>query len=1029
MTKHLLSGLALLALATSPLALADAPPACQPFVLRNDSPLPTPIVQLKTSLKPPLRLVVDGQTIPCHVSPAGLVSFVLPGDIKPNQPRIVQLFADSVSPSPLLPEPPQPRDFATDALQRPWTFAQDDAGASMFGDKPDHIGPRTFDQGWMNMTVMKNDPYIVWGSMFAPNPPDSKFILDSNIYRQLVITLKQDQPDQTWGFFFTQTTGAYHKHTFRVAKTGETTLTFDLKNIYRDRWDGRTYRAFRLDLPKKQIGLNAGIKSIRLLSIPLSGQPLPVISSAQRLTLAALAQLTDTTIGADAAVAGTDVGFSMTLADAQGKPLPAHAAQWFARFTQETTGQRLEQRGNALTDAQGQLSITLQTPPRVGQWQLELGLATDMGDMSPQRLTRTLTVKPAPLHSIQLKTSSCFQEPGTRLSCQVQGYDVFGNHVALNIASPRWETTGGLHVEAKPLLGSPATCLITMPKTPATSCQLKLTYNQNQATSLTLLTHTTAKRQDRISIAANGYLVTADGQLFFPTGGLYANWPHSKPQDDTSYGRTAVDLFPCGVKAYTAGFPWSPEIEQKVDDYLDHCRENKLTALRLMLRNMDHVGKVDDIQLMAVLHFIKKAYARGIRINVTLLEDYSKPPYGNIEVLEKIILPHYTEDELASLPPHRRRFLVEKRLLKGHYDRYTDEDAIRCQEDYLRQLIPILAAQEGIFCYEFENEMTRSALPYISRLSALIRSLDPQTLLLVNPHPIVWPMPLEWRDAPIDLFCDHPYTSGTDGADRGAAILTRAKWCLASGKTALTGEGGIFTGWRWHKPHKVPLDICLPEAKRAARDFSWMVITAGLAGTMHWTVELASEPAELGRPATVFSQLGIDLRTFNRRRGDVALIMPADNAQNNAAMDQAYQLLQRGICFDTVPADEATSYPASIAANQQDPALLERLPVFAKPFPGYQTSILRSTDGQVLIYLRNVAGMHRPADPYGGPNDQTRLVRPALPGLTLAADAVFTNAKAYDLEDAKVVPLKRQGQTLELPVASTHDYVIYLNRN
>ena len=154
--------------------------------------------------------------------------------------------------------------------------------------------------------------------------------------------------------------------------------------------------------------------------------------------------------------------------------------------------------------------------------------------------------------------------------------------------------------------------------------------------------------------------------------------------------------------------------------------------------------------------------------------------------------------------------------------------------------------------------------------------------------------------------------------------------------------------------------------------------------------------------------------------------MPDSKELNAKALSLTFQLLRRGVSFDTVPADEATPYRATVRADETSAAVLDALPAFARPLPGYQTSALRSSDGQTLIYLRNAAGVHLPTEPYNGPRDATRTVAPAQPGLTLAADVAFTSAHAYDLDDARLVPLHRDGQRLTLPAPSTHDFIIFL---
>ena len=1025
-----ISALALLALTAGSVLGADKGglEGCQPFAIRSRTRQTTPVVTLRSELKPPLRLAVGGQTLPCHTAPDGAISFVLPGALLPDQPQTAQLFeaADTADASPTLAEPPAPRDFATDVLGRPWTFASDDGGVLKYGDQPDHIGPRTFADGWMNMTVMKHDPYLVWGHMFEEPPANDLFVLDSAVYHRLVITLRQEQPNQTWGIFVTDSRGSYYRHNFTVKPAGESTVSLDLSQIYRQQWNGRLFRALRLDLPKRP-GLTVGLKSIRLLARSIAGEPRPALTGDQRRTLAHAARLVTERPEASGQ-AGQTADVAARLLDATGQPLTNRPCAWQAILEQPDSGQRLQQHGNAVTDRDGRFVATLTLPALAQPWQLALGLSTETGDLSGARADLPLDVRPAALDRLEFQFATRLLPPGARVRLAIQGRDAFGNRVPVSLPKPQWQTTGGAAVDASdaPLSGNPAHATLTLPDRPQATCTLKLAFGDGRVCSTTLVTVPTQPRRDRIAIGPNGYLLAPDGRLFLPTGGLYANWPHGLPNPQTTtIGRT-IDLFPCGAIPYREGFPWSPETEAKVDEYLELCSRYGLTAQRLMLRNLDLVGKVDETQLMAVLHFIDKAHARGIRVNVALLEDYQKPPYGNLDVLEKVVLPHYTREELAALPPHRRRFLVERRLLTSAYDRYRDEDSIRCQEDFLRQLIPLLATREGIFCYEYENEMTQQALPYITRLAKLIRSLDPHTLLLVNPHPIAWPMPLAWRESPIDLFCDHPYVMGQPDADRGAAILLRAKWCLASRKTALTGEGGLFTSWRWHGPSGVPLDICLPEARRAARDHTWMSLSAGLAGTMHWTVDLACEPEELGRPHEALRQLGADLRTFRRRQADVALVMPDSKELNAKALSLTFQLLRRGVSFDTVPADEATPYRATVHADETSAAVLDALPAFARPLPGYQTSALRSSDGQTLIYLRNAAGVHLPTEPYNGPRDATRTVVPAQPGLTLAADVAFTSAHAYDLDDARLVPLHRDGQRLTLPAPSTHDFIIFL---
>jgi hypothetical protein len=711
--------------------------------------------------------------------------------------------------------------------------------------------------------------------------------------------------------------------------------------------------------------------------------------------------------------------WTVLVRDAEGQAMPGRSLVWLALI--ERDGQHVATTsGTAVTDAKGCFTTVLTMPKTAGPITLSIGLADDLGHLS-KAATAAVTVAPAALTAYAIEAERYFvpsTDPTVRLA--VWGLDEFGNRQPVDIAAPAWQ---GAAVPMAPLRGRPATVSITLPATPQTTSVISLTDAQGRTGQVccSVVAPMPKQRRDTITIGPNGYLQHADGSLFLPLGGLYANWPHGLPKEDGRLERS-VDLFPCGPTNYLYGYPWPPEVEQNVKDYLEHCASRGLTAQRLMLRNMDLVGKVDHTQLQAVLHMFDLARPLGIKFNVALCEDYVKPPYGNQQVLDKVVLPHYSAAELAALPPHRRRFLVEKRLLRNPYDRYIDADVIACQKDYLRELVPILADREEIFCYEFENEMIRPPMSWCNEMADFIRSIDPHTLILANPHPILWPAPLQWRDSHIDLFCDHPYNSGTADADRGVLIFARAKWCLASGKPSLTGEGGVFPVSAWGKLGVSYENVIVPQGKRFTRDQAWMALTAGFNGVMHWTVQLDAKADELGKPTRVLQALGADLRGFRRAKAAVALAMPADDSLNGKCYAIIWQLMDRGVNFDTLPKDEAAAYPVVLDLASADPDNLPDLPAVAKPAPGYQVTALVAEDGQTLIYLRNAAAVTIP-DP-AVKNCHVREVKAAVPALSFGSFP-WQEYAVYDLDADRLVKPERTADGLSLP-ESTHDYVIYL---
>jgi hypothetical protein len=969
------------------------------------------------------RLVLPdnpSKPLPCHVD-GNTATFVLPGALVPGQPRTVVAYRAEKpgwQPSPRLTAKPEPKDdFARIVLGQAWDFATDQCGIRQWGDRPDHIGKVMIEDGWLRVPITGPDPYFIWGTMFGTPPANDPFKLDSSLFGILELRVKQSEPDQTWGYFVTDETGSYRKGNFRVSGLGPRTVRIDLAKAQQSSWDGRTFRALRIDLPKRP-GLTAWVDYVRILPRAPSTNVVPPMTSAQVDTSSAAAQC-EIQAGVATQVANTARDWTVLVRDAENQPMPGRHVAWLALIERDDQ-EPVIARGTAVTDGKGCFAAALTMPKTAGPIALSIGLADDLGHLSKAAKTG-VTVVPAALTSYSLEPERHFVSSATpRVRLSVWGLDEFGNRQPVDIAAPVWQ---GATVPWVRLRGMPATVSIKLPETLRTTHVITLADAQGHKgqTCCSVVAPMPKQRRDTIAIGPNGYLQHADGSLFVPLGGLYANWPHGLPKADGRLERS-VDLFPCGPTNYRYGYPWPPDVEQKVKDYLAHCASRGLTAQRLMLRNMDLVGKVDHTQLQAVLHMLDLARPLGIKFNIALCEDYVKPPYGNRMVLEKVVLPHYRPEELAALPPHRRRFLVEKRLLRNPYDRYVDGDVIACQKDYLRELVPILADREEVFCYEFENEMIRPPMSWCNGMADFIRSIDPHTLILANPHPILWPAPLQWRDSHIDLFCDHPYNSGTPEADRGALIFTRAKWCLASGKPSLTGEGGVFPVSKWGKLGVSYKDVILPQGRRFARDQAWLVLTAGFNGVMHWTVQLDAKADELGKPTRVLRALGADLRTFRRAKATVALAMPADDSLNKKCYALIWKLMDRGVNFDTVPKDEAAAYPVVLDLASADLDRLPDLPAVATPAPGYQATALVAEDGQTLIYLRNAASVTIP-DP-AVKNCHVREVKAAVPALSFPRFP-WKNHAVYDLDADRLVEPARTADGLALP-KSTHDYVVYL---
>ena len=912
-------------------------------------------------------------------------------------------------------------DYATTVRGDAWDFNEGDQdGIRSWGDRPNHYGKITVKDGLMNVPVTGKDPYCIWGIMFGdpgdqpPGHADSPCEnIDSGHYKRLRVRLKQSCESADWCFFFTDDKGHYQSHTFAVTGTGFQTLAFDLPSIFPQFWDGRVMRAFRLDTTGDRPGTTVQIDWVRIEPNPVESTVGPVFTrnAAVWRTATRGYGLVRPAFGEAGGTVGLEV--NRVVGKQAGLPPPAPPFVAELRTKEGVLVARAADTAGGLKNKPANLAPVAGEKARTLHW--TVGLQDDLGRPSAPIRTGTVAIRPAALDHYVLKPDRRFVpvDGSRRASIRVSGADRFGNVLAMGAVVPKFTISGDGKVAARTFKGVSHELLVTCSPQPLATHTVTFTDENGITGSCDV--QTIGYRKEKIAITPTGYL-TIDGQLFMPLGGFYANWPSGLPHPNGNLSRS-VDLFPCGPKPYPHGFPWSAEVEQQVCTYLDLCQENGVTALRLMLRNMDIVGRVDPVQLKATLHLFELGRARGIRFNVALFEDYTKPPYVTADIIEKICLPHYTPEQLAALPPHRARFLVKEWVVGSAAARYVDPDAIRCQKDYLDELIPILAGREEVFCYEFENEMVRPPMAWCQEIGDYIRAIDPHTPVLGNPGPHAWPEPWRWRDSKVDLFSYHPYNDGQETADHGAVVFARSKWAASAGIPFYTGEGGINQS-RWHPGiRKVANEFSM----RGIRDQIWLSVLCGANGAFLWTADCEAEMAEFGKVTPALKAVGIDLTTLQRRTPRVVVTMPDSSNANSAAHELAYQLLSRGIDFDVRPAEEAGSY--AIRLDGAEPGLPTDLQAeFFSPGKGWQlTSLVSKKGDQALVYLRNTAGGIRN---YGKKRAcWLRAPEPAIPEINILGGK-WQQIRAYDLDTGQILPVQRNDSRLVLSGATFHDIVL-----
>jgi len=948
--------------------------------------------------------------MPIHRGTNG-ITFILPGTITPGKPRTVIAYQGGAAVSPDLEEEPHLLcDYATNEIGYPWDFENGtQCGIATWGDRPHHFGAITVNKGWLQIPVKGPDPYFIFGNMFGNKPSPRDLHIDSGLYRTLELRLRQSCADAQWEFFVTDSDGRNKSLRFDVHGTAAQTFRFDLKAAFPDFRDGREFRAVRIDATNDKRDVLAEVDYVRILPAP------PIIITGPTFTREA--------VKARDSIAKIKLSFPKK--STAGQPNQVTVKTYGAdgeRFAAPPTVWTLisEEHGTTFIESKHEDKTSVLELPafcQAGQRTWTLGLASDFGQPL-QSVSGHVNIEPAALASYRLTPENAYiplRTPQTRV--RVQGLDAFGNSLPVRIKKPCWTLPPGTQITLSRIRGNPAIVQVGYPNDKPARHVIALSDNEGHrgATAVTTVNY----RKNTVKLNANGYLVSPAGTLFFPNGGLYANWPHRLNANGAV--ERSRDLFPCGPSPYNEGYPWSASTEAAVAAYLTHCSERGINCLRLMLRNMDLVGRVDPVQLQATLHLFDLARPYGIRFHIALFEDYDKPPYVSRTILEKIALPQYTPEQLTGLPSYRARFLIEKKTLPSPALRYSDPDAIACQRDYLRELIPVLAAREEVLCYEFENEMVFPPMNWCAATAAFIRTIDPHTLIVGNPGPHDWPEPLRWRASGCDIYNYHPYNDGEAHADHGAIIFLRSKWSAQSGLPMYTGEGGINQN-RWQNDVK---KVSAESAARGTRDQIWMSVCCGANGCLYWTFMHDLEAKEYAKVLPAFAALGIDLPALKRQRPSVALLHPLKHRDtNDAAMTM--RLLDLGVDFDTVATNEACAYAVRIDMAAQTPESVTLPATVAAPAKGWQiATLLAEKNDQALLYLRNTAG---------GVKDVGAPPRPCFLRDIQPAEAAFilrqtwTKIVAFDLDTRQVRTVTADASGLISLGVTSHDFLIGLRK-
>ena len=928
-------------------------------------------------------------------------------------------------------------DYAQVQCGDAWDFEEgDEDGIERWGNKPSYVTNRRVEDGILKMTVTK-DPWFAWGNPW-PNPAETDtgpVAIDLEQFNLLEMRIRQSCPGAEWSLFGLPIGGTLKNYDFRVRGTDWQTVRIDLRE------DARLHgalRALRIDPTNDLENVDIEIDWIRITRTVAGTRQAVQVAPPDR---AAPARVT-VDAGSKQVVAGSEQVVTVRAIDAAGKPV----AGWPVCISADGADVRLERAPavpslamtstdrRALTGVDGTTSVTVQCSPRAGTQTTRLTVTPEFSQGADVSIVWD-TLEGAPHHYRVTPIHPCVvREKDLPLKVTIQLVDEHDNALALAGRSIKCEAPGGMI--ANPTKGvtdgtGKAECHIALDLAKRWVGALQVADEhglEGQSAPISVALDTPLPFTYRI--LPNGYFATSDGKPFVPLGGFYANWVQSET--------------PNGEWDQCTPFHATTDAEKRL--WLAKLKERGVTALRFMLRThrqdpgmegteaLDAGGRVNRRLFSEILRDMDLAREYDIVFLAVVHDDYHKQVYCDPNNYEKFTGPAFAGVDLDTLPPHQRRFVRDGDLLPDVAQKYTDPDAIACQDMYARELTRFVRNCPAIFAYELENEMVNCPREWANHAINVLRDGDPDRLICVSHGGggMMTADPLWWHEkTDINFYTYHLYPHSnrctTPEMDYGLAtdVLTRyGRMCGVSFYGESSGD-------------QFRHDTNRNRRRWVMRDLIWISLTNGNPGCFFWNARL-SEVAEFAAARDAMSQL--DLLTFERAKPPIAVLvlhpLEDDKYYRETKDGRAdYDMMGRycrhyqelGVDFDF--ALNGAGYAQVADLSKFSPPTPEKRPLVATA--GLETTYLAEKDwSEALVYVRNVAGIEPIELKHGrGMSLQHLRSRQVLDWrLKLDLPDGSYSARVYDL-DAQETKESAVSQNGTIALGRTdHDVAIVLKR-
>lgn len=850
-------------------------------------------------------------------------------------------------------------DYASQAYGDSWDFDEGDfEGIDQWGDK---------DYGSQNQKVVNGilefdaftDGYFIWGDIWGQlEKPGRPFAVDVDRYPVLEMRIRQSVPSSEWRVF-----GKFGKNLaskeFPVVGSNWQTVSVDLKEYCH--WSG-IMTALRID-PTEKIGkAHIEIDWIRLVTqrtatrTPVDVCPFAV-PAVEEVTVAVESSGT----------AGETIPVQVLATDAGGKPVPGcplrlslvTTGNGDLRATSDAPSLELENGDRRLvTGPDGTAAAVLRVSPDAGRNRDRVQAVAEFAKVpAAEAVVTSVPGSPASL-LVSPDKPRIFMEDDLPIRIGIQVVDACRNPLpvsgrvvtltaepdaSLSVTSVTTDAKGHAAVDLTLDMNKRWTCRVTAKEANGLE-------GVSGALSVNPMSQPPANTV--IHLLPNGYFADAEGKPYVPLGGFYTNWVHD-PTDDGEWN---------------SRIPFHGTTEAQKRAWMQYLVDNGVTGMRFMLRThhfdgsglseaLDIGGRVNRRLYADVLDYLSLSREYGLLFLLVVHDDYHKPVYHYEKFFRAYTLPEFADERAEDLPPFQRRFVKEARLLPFAKDKYTDPDAMKCQDMYAQELSGYLKYNPCLFAYELENEMVRCPAAWANHAIAALKSRDPKRLVCVSHGggSLKSGDPLFWHEkTDIDFYTYHIYaTPGTTGPglDYGTAVDLLTRYGRMAGPCFLgESSGDGFTQM-----------LDQPERRRwIMRDIIWLSLTNGNPGCFFWNAR-GSEITEFAIAKKAMAML--DTTRLQRIKPEIGIDVThpleddmyyQDTEEGKADYDMmgryAMHYIQQGVDFDftTRPGDYAKSADLKTFA----PPAPSQCPV--RPSAGVQTTYLADQDWREgLIYVRN----------------------------------------------------------------------------